>query len=99
MKSKDSQPYDPRMGLSLYFSSGLLLFAGLILGAMLVPWSETGIPQYYVAFIGVGLFVGGFAIQRKREKSTEKEINQSFSKLEKRIEELEEKLKPKSENQ
>lgn len=93
MEHKDSQKYDPRMGLSLYFSSALLLFAGLVLGAMLVPWSETDIQQSYIAFIGVGLFVGGFVIQRKREKIIEKEMNEKFSKLEKRIEELEKKLR------
>lgn len=97
--SKNNSKYDPRMGLWLYFSSALLLFAGLILGAMLVPWKDTGIPQAHIGLLGVGLFVGGFVIQRKREKIIEQETNDKFSKLQKQIEELENKFGSKSDNQ
>lgn len=77
------------MGLWLYLSCGLLLFSGLILGALLVPWKDAGISSVYIVFLGVGLFVGGFIIQRQREKIIERETNEKLSKLETRIENLE----------
>ncbi len=87
------------MGLWLYLSSGMLLFSGLILGALFVPWGFEGISQSVIIFVGSMLFVGGYVIQRQRERKIETSTNEKFDGLERRIETLEKQLHTKSDAQ
>ena len=83
--------------LKLYGSCALLLFSGIILGGLMLPWDSD--IRGWVMLFGIGLFVGGFILLGKRDMKITDATKTTFDKLEKRIEKLENQNNTKSDNQ
>lgn len=74
---------------SLFISSAIILIAGIILGAFLVPWELEQPWAILMIIVVMIIFSIGVGIQYRREKNIEWHMNEEISKLKERIEKLE----------
>lgn len=71
------------------FSSFTMLFAGIILGSLLLPVQLDIATHYVVMILAMGLFTLGVYLQTKREQDIENDTNEELHKLKERLSRLE----------